>query len=289
MVVVVVDLLLFCSVIVPLFDSATRVWYAVPFALSFLAMAVTGILTMATDPIDENSERDLASKGQLEDGYDTSFCRYCQAYVHWESIHCWSCQKCVARFDHHCPWLNTCIGVKNYGSFYVAIVCLFVVLSIMFAAATHLLVLHVSGDISGSFMWFEGVVEEIELIALIVILVVNVPFLCLNATLVAFHTYLCVSDITTYDFLTGKVSKRREAREGGSSSRLNQEDAETLQESSEDEPDNSTPFRHLIAEDEDSSEVARTVSDYVFGDRGTPNDYDPPVAGYVDDGYQGRH
>ncbi|KAJ6967451.1 hypothetical protein NC653_035609 [Populus alba x Populus x berolinensis] len=31
--------------------------------------------------------------------------------------HCRSCDKCVDGFDHHCRWLNNCVGYKNYVTF----------------------------------------------------------------------------------------------------------------------------------------------------------------------------
>ena len=33
------------------------------------------------------------------------------------SKHCRYCDKCVERLDHHCKWLNTCVGSKNYMHF----------------------------------------------------------------------------------------------------------------------------------------------------------------------------
>jgi len=37
--------------------------------------------------------------------------------VHVKSYHCQTCNRCASQFDHHCKYLNNCIGGKNYSQF----------------------------------------------------------------------------------------------------------------------------------------------------------------------------
>ena len=44
-------------------------------------------------------------------------CADCEVVRTDRSRHCSICQRCVERFDHHCPWINNCVGLDNHGVF----------------------------------------------------------------------------------------------------------------------------------------------------------------------------
>uniref|UniRef100_A0A087YLM0 Palmitoyltransferase n=1 Tax=Poecilia formosa TaxID=48698 RepID=A0A087YLM0_POEFO len=41
-------------------------------------------------------------------------CSRCLLQQPMRSKHCQTCQHCVRRYDHHCPWIENCVGERNH-------------------------------------------------------------------------------------------------------------------------------------------------------------------------------
>ncbi|KAI0978621.1 hypothetical protein GJ496_010652 [Pomphorhynchus laevis] len=47
------------------------------------------------------------------DEHKVEWCKYCNGYKPPRSHHCKKCKRCVILMDHHCPWINGCVGYFN--------------------------------------------------------------------------------------------------------------------------------------------------------------------------------
>lgn len=54
--------------------------------------------------------------------FPREFCRVCRVFQPMRSKHCLQCRRCVRRFDHHCPYLGTCVGEQNHRWFILMLV-----------------------------------------------------------------------------------------------------------------------------------------------------------------------
>ncbi len=61
-----------------------------------------------------------------------NFCFYCKVIKSMRTFHCQVCGKCVEKFDHHCVYINNCLGYRNHKYFFLFLLSmlLYIVISI---------------------------------------------------------------------------------------------------------------------------------------------------------------
>ena len=86
-------------------------------------------LTVVTDPgYLKNTQNDFLHLLEVVDC--AQLCPDCQTIRTSRSRHCSICNRCVERFDHHCPWVNNCVGVGNHNYFFLFVISMFATLAI---------------------------------------------------------------------------------------------------------------------------------------------------------------
>ncbi|CAM36661.1 conserved hypothetical protein [Leishmania braziliensis MHOM/BR/75/M2904] len=70
------------------------------------------------------------------------YCSFCKQFKPDQAHHCHTCRCCVYRMDHHCPWINNCVGRGNSKFFllflgYIPLGAFHIVATTLFSCVFH--------------------------------------------------------------------------------------------------------------------------------------------------------
>nr|XP_057926214.1 palmitoyltransferase ZDHHC12-B-like isoform X2 [Doryrhamphus excisus] len=118
-------------------------------------------------------------------------CGFCLLQQPMRAKHCQTCKRCVRRFDHHCPWIENCVGERNHRWFVVY-------LAVQLLALLWALQVALSG-ISPSGTWESWLRGNGFLLAALCVAGVMAAVV---AVLLGCHVYLVSINRTTWEFMS---------------------------------------------------------------------------------------
>ena len=161
-----------------------------------------GILTRQNENFFYTTKRPILR--QVINGHliQLNYCYTCSLFRPPRTSHCAICDNCVERFDHHCLWLATCVGKRNYKFFYLLIFILN--LSALFQMGY-----------SGYLIWYQcksakakDKYDKLVFIGLSILMFFDLMFVIFFiGKLFLLHTWLLFKNLTFYEHVKEKWKK----------------------------------------------------------------------------------
>ncbi|KGR21419.1 palmitoyltransferase ERF2 [Candida albicans P78048] len=152
-------------------------------------------------------------------GVQVKYCGTCHIWRPSRTSHCNTCQQCILNHDHHCIFLNNCIGQRNYKFFlwfllYIVIACLYLLIISILQLCHYKFASHKESEIITTFN------QSIKTHPIsLLLLIYSCLAICYPGLLLAFHIFLTSQNITTREYLNFVYKKPSKSTDGGDGTR----------------------------------------------------------------------
>lgn len=142
----------------------------------------------------------------------------CNVFKPERCHHCSACNRCVLNMDHHCPWINNCVGFWNRKYFLLLLIYVFIVTYYVGLTMMYDFVMSIKWEIDA--YYFSNSTKDQKILIKNLIIQLSYILNCLVAVLMTFfmkfHLYLATTNKTTIENLDKKGREYKSIYDMGS-------------------------------------------------------------------------
>lgn len=219
------------AILTPLLKPNLRSVFSIVIAIIFFIHICSHLAVILLDPADPRVRSQPTNKivpefdrNKHSHVIENGRCHLCNITIESKRTkHCSICNKCIIRFDHHCKWLNNCIGARNYCAFLICLIS---------AILASLFVTGLSVTELSLLLFFDRIIDQpatnittknaTDSVVLFIVpisdttIIIAISAIGILSAIVAilllhlcfFHGYIACLGLTTYEYIRNKREKK---------------------------------------------------------------------------------